>query len=113
MSLKTQNQERAACVMEHIESLKKSDYSEKIASYILTNGLLPTLAFLKEKEKEKEKSSYRIICKHLKNKGMVLNETDALKELAECDSNKLRLATREALELANWIRRLVKSESEE
>ena len=68
MSLKTQNQERAACVMEHIEILKKSDYSEKIASYILTNGLLPTLAFLKEKEKEKEKSSYRIICKHLKNK---------------------------------------------
>ena len=35
MSLKTQNQERAACVMEHIESLKKSDYSEIFVKNIL------------------------------------------------------------------------------
>jgi len=38
---------------------------------------------------------------------------DVIKKLTEENSTVLRLATIEALELANWMRRLVKSESDD
>jgi len=118
MSLKTQNQERASFVLENIEKLKKSNYTEKVSSYILTNGLLPTLAFLKSKEDAKEeKDVYECVGKWLKSKFINADnkgkDEDIISYLVNKDSTTLRLATIEAMELANWMRRLVKKESGE
>ncbi len=111
MSLKTQNQERAKFVLEYINFLKASNYSQKLSAFILTNGLLPTLAFLQSKDDGKV--LYKVIEKYLTNKLNINNQNKNLIEvLANGDSILLRLATKEVMELANWIRRLVESESE-
>lgn len=108
MSLKTQNQKRAEFVLKHIQSLKGSSYAEKLSSYILTNGLLPTLAFLKGKDL----SFYKIIQEYFQHeRNFLSNNEDLIQKLSNNDSSKLRIATLETLELSNWIRRLVKSES--
>lgn len=111
MSLKTQNQERAKFILENIGSIKSSNYVEKVSSYILTNGLLPTLVFLKSKEEGK--SVYQVLNRWLKEKIFKNNnENDVFKILVNnSDAQMLRLATLEAQELANWMRRLVKAES--
>ncbi len=107
MSITTQNQQRAKFVFDNIEVLKKSNYAEKLASYILTNGLLPTLVFIKSKDKE----TYQIIEKYFTGTKQIFGKNrDIIQQLVDADSTKLRFATFEALELANWIRRLVKSE---
>lgn len=109
MSVKTQNQERALFVLKKIKELKSSNYSEKLSSYILTNGLLPTLAFLKSKKEGEE--IYSVLEEYLKSKLNIENsKQDIIEALVDTNATKLRLATIEAMELANWIRRLVKSE---
>jgi len=104
MSLQTQNQKRAKFVIENIAVFKQSPYSEKLSSYILTNGLLPTLAFIKGKDN----NMYNAINQYFQMKNICIN--DLLGELTQTDVGTLRYATMEAMELANWIRRLVKSE---
>lgn len=108
MNLKTQNQERASFVLKKIEGLKKSNYTEKVSSYILTNGLLPSLAFLRSKKEAKD--VYECIENWLKIKFKLGEREDIINYLVAGDSAKLRLATIEAMELASWMRRLVKSE---
>jgi len=84
---------------------------------IISNGLIPTLAFYKSKGKAKGQI-YSDICEILevlefklykdfkdKNKGNVL-----LEFLVNSDSNTLRLATMEVLALANWLKRIVEFE---
>lgn len=107
MSIKTQSQERAKFVLEHINKLKGSPYAEKLSSYILTNGLLPTLAFLKGKDEAK--NVYDVFNEYLKSK--ISYGDELIKYLAENNTSILRIATKEALELANWIKRLAKSEN--
>ena len=112
MSIKTKSQKMAGYVLEKIEGLQKSNYTEKVSSYIVTNGLLPTLAFLKSK---KEKDVYECIEEWLKRNIMDNNSsnTDIISYLANNDAAMLRLATIEALELSNWMKRLVKKEEKE
>jgi CRISPR type III-B/RAMP module-associated protein Cmr5 len=107
MIIKTQNQERAKFVFDNIEVLKKSNYADKLTSYILTNGLLPTLAFIKSKDG----GTYQVIEKYFKHTKQIFEkDKDIIQQLVDSDSTRLGLATIEALELANWIRRFVKSE---
>jgi len=104
-----------------------SDYSshaKRFPQMIISNGLIPTLAFYKSKGKDRGQI-YSDICEMLevlefklykdfkdknkdKNKGNVL-----LEFLINSDSNTLRLATMEALALANWLKRIVEIELKE
>jgi CRISPR-associated protein Cmr5 len=87
---------------------------------VISNGLIPTLAFYKSKGKDRGQI-YSDICEMLevlefklykdfkdKNKGNVL-----LEFLINNDSNTLRLATMEVLALANWLKRIVEIELKE
>ena len=109
MGIKTQNQERAKFILEKIEDLKKSSYAEKLPAFILTNGLLPTLAFLNSKQDGR--NLYHIIENYLINKFHLSNmNKDIIEFLANSDASILRIATKEIMELANWIKRLVEGE---
>ncbi len=101
-----------------------SDYSshaKRFPQMIISNGLIPTLAFYKSKGKDRGQI-YSDVCEMLevlefklykdfkdknkdKNKGNVL-----LEFLINSDSNNLRLATMEVLALANWLKRIVEFE---
>jgi len=104
-----------------------SDYSshaKRFPQMVISNGLIPTLAFYKSKGKDRGQI-YSDICEMLevlefklykdfkdknkdKNKGNVL-----LEFLINSDSNTLRLATMEVLALANWLKRIVEIELKE
>ncbi|MEO0229621.1 MAG: type III-B CRISPR module-associated protein Cmr5 [candidate division WOR-3 bacterium] len=111
---KTLNQERASFILKKVKEFKGDENrfkaeARRVSSLIISNGLLPTLAFLKSKEERKP--VYDIIAQWLKHKGLCKN--DALEELLNSDAVKLRLATMEALELANWLKRIVEIEIRE
>ncbi len=114
MSMKTIEQERAKFCIEQVKD-KKQDKKYKSAAkslpaFIVSNGLIPTLAFYKSK-KEKEQV-YNAINEWLKNRGFVKSD-DAIKDLVESDFQTLRLATIEALAIANWLKRIVEVEIED
>jgi CRISPR/Cas system CMR-associated protein Cmr5 small subunit len=67
---------------------------------------LPTLAFLQSKTDK----LYNVIEEYLKQK-FKTGDKNIIEALADSNSSILRLATKEVMELSNWIRRLVKSES--
>jgi CRISPR-associated protein Cmr5 len=101
-----------------------SDYSshaKRFPQMIISNGLIPTLAFYKSKSKAKGQI-YSDICeileviefklyKDFKDKNKDKNKGNVLLEfLINSDSNTLRLATMEVLALANWFKRIVEFE---
>jgi len=110
MSMKTIEQERAKFCIEQVKDKKQDkkyqSAAKSLPAFIVSNGLIPTLAFYKSK-KEKE-PVYNTINEWLKNRGFV--KEDALKELVESDFQTLRLATIEALAIANWLKRIVEVE---
>lgn len=104
MSFKTQNQERAKFVMENISTIGDSNYAQKISSYIVANGLMPTLSFLKAKDNEK---TYTFLKKYFEYKKYININEDPLEKLANSDSTRLRIITTEVMEISNWVRRLI------
>jgi len=116
--VQTLNQQRAEFALSEIKNIKnqpdnkkKQKYSRnarRLPSLIVSNGLVPTLAFLKSKEEMKD--VYETVNKWLKDRGYVQN--DALEELIKTDFINLRLATMEALEFANWLKRMAEIELE-
>lgn len=110
--IRTLNQERAKFALEKVKSVpddKKKKFKtngERLSSLIVSNGLIPTLAFLKAKEERKP--VYDVLNEWLKKKGYCSN--DALEELVKSDFSKLRLATMEALEFSNWLKRMIEVE---
>jgi CRISPR-associated protein Cmr5 len=100
-----------------------SDYSshaKKLPQMIISNGLIPTLAFYISKGKDRSQI-YADICEILEviNFKPYLdwkndNEGNFLLEfLLETDSQTLLLATIEVLEIANWLKRIVEVEIKE
>ncbi|MBX0313033.1 MAG: type III-B CRISPR module-associated protein Cmr5 [Sulfurihydrogenibium sp.] len=102
-----------------------SDYSshaKRLPQMIISNGLIPTLAFYKSKGKDRDQI-YTDICEILevtgfkpyldwKNKNN--KEGSLLLEfLLETDSQTLLLATIEVLAIANWLKRIVEAEIKE
>ena len=133
---KTLNQERASFALKEVKSIKDSENIEasvkekyasnakKLPALITTNGLIPTLAFLKSKEetrplydtmnewlKRKVFSKDDTMNERLKEKGFSNNnDDDALEYLLTCNFSTLRLATMEAIAFANWLKRMVEIE---
>jgi len=111
--MKTIEQERAEFCIEQVKD-KKQDKKYKSAAkslpaFIVSNGLIPTLAFYKSKEEKKP--VYNAVNEWLKKRGFV--KEDAIKDLVKSDFQTLRLATIEALAIANWLKRIVEVEIED
>jgi len=99
----------------------KDDYSshaKRLPQLIVSNGLIPTLAFCKSKGKDR-RQIYNDIELWLKfgannGNGIITDKNkDLLEYLLEIDSSQLRLATMEALEFANWLKRICEIELKE
>jgi CRISPR-associated protein Cmr5 len=118
-TIRTLEQERAKFCLEKVKEIKSNQdksFQDKfktaarnLPSFIVSNGLIPTLAFYKSKAEKQE--VYEIINKWLKRKEII--KSDALSELVDKDFNTLRLATMEVLALANWLKRIVEIELKE
>ena len=113
-TIKTLEQERASFCLEKVKNIKSPKDKFKTAarnlpSFIVSNGLIPTLAFYKSKAEKKE--VYEIINEWLKQRKII--ENDALSDLVNKNFNNLRLATMEVLALANWLKRIVEIELKE
>jgi CRISPR-associated protein Cmr5 len=118
--MKTIEQERAKFCIYKVKEEKEKLSKEQIKKYksaakslpafIVSNGLIPTLAFYKSKG-DKE-PVYNAINEWLKKRGFVKSD-DAIKDLVESDFQTLRLATVEALAIANWLKRIVEVEIED
>jgi len=116
---KTLEQERAYFCIEEVRKIKKTNNKDKIEkfetgakrlpSFVVSNGLIPTLAFYKSK-KERE-DVYKVVNEWLIKRKIIQN--DALDDLVKADFQTLRLATMEVLAIANWLKRIVEVEIEE
>ncbi len=102
MAVKTLEQEIAKFANDKVKSSGESEKREfkKLPNLIMTNGLIPTLAYYKD---ETETNVYNTISDWLKKKGLIQN--DALNELLNTDSQTLRKATLEVLKLSNYLKR--------
>jgi CRISPR-associated protein Cmr5 len=102
-----------------------SDYSshaKRLPQMIVSNGLIPTLAFYKSKGNDRGQI-YTDICEilevtsfkpYLDWKNVNNKEGSLLLEfLLETDFQTLRLATMEVLAIANWLKRIVEVEIKE
>jgi CRISPR-associated protein Cmr5 len=112
-NLKTLNQEIASFALEKVKKItsnkdKFASNAKKLPALITTNGLIPTLAFLKSKEETRP--VYNTINEWLKQKGFTENNKDVLEYLLDCSFSTLRLATMEAMAFANWLKRMVEIE---
>ena len=117
--IKTIEQARASfCLKKVKDFLSNNPTNEKkdkfkrngmrLAQMVVSNGLLSTLAFYKAKDERIY--IYEIVNEWLKKSKYIKN--DALEELIEGDVNKLRLATIEALAIAEWLKRIIEVEVE-
>ncbi len=142
MATKSLNQERAAFCLRMVKVVKGglkvktgenrkskgvgkdkfSSYAKKLPSLIITNGLLPTLAFLFSKEDSTpvgyalalwlHKQGYLSVEVPEISKEVPFNnemKERILKDLADMSSDNLRAATLEALALADWLKRTVEA----
>jgi len=85
----------------------------KLPSYILTNGLGQTLAFLKAKGKGEPGNEHEVLYRHLTDwVGRKVNaDGDLLSWLVNtATSQQYRLATMEALALLQWLKRFAEAE---
>jgi len=110
---KTLEQERASFCIQKVRKItnnkdrdKYKGHARSLPSFIVSNGLIPTLALYKSKNERKE--VYDTINDWLRKKGII--ENDALEELSNADFQILRLATIEALAISNWLKRIVEAE---
>jgi CRISPR-associated protein Cmr5 len=98
-----------------------SSHAKRLSQMIISNGLIPTLAFYKSKGDDRGQI-YTDICEILEVTGFKPyldwknnKEGSLLLEflLLEADFQTLRLATMEVLAIANWLKRIVEVEIEE
>ncbi|MEQ2128745.1 type III-B CRISPR module-associated protein Cmr5 [Caldanaerobacter subterraneus KAk] len=119
LKVKTLEQERANFCLEEVKNLpKEKDKRDKykanarrLPAFIVSNGLISTLAFYKSKEETKP--VYYTLNKWLQKRGYISKDKDAFDELVNEDFQILRLATTEILALANWLKRTVEIEIKE
>lgn len=116
----TKDQERAAkawaCVSDVKGRAYQKDYkslAQKLPSYILTNGLGQTLAFLKAKGKSNRADEHEILFGHVS--GWVISQvdregSDLLKWVMEKDSVAYRRAVTETLAFVSWLKRFAEAE---
>jgi CRISPR type III-B/RAMP module-associated protein Cmr5 len=107
MANKTLEQEIAKFAYEKVKNSSENDKRnfKKLPALIITNGLIPTLAYYKE-----ERNIYEAISDWLKNKKLI--EGDALNYLLNSHSETLRRATLEVLKLSEYLKRFSEIEGE-
>lgn len=111
--MKTINQKRSEFALREVENVKKNNSDlkkykslvRKLPSLIITNGLLPTIAFLNSKSEYKQ--VYDSVEKWLTKERKIFAGNNLLQELSVAEVSKLRLATMEVLALADWLKRAV------
>jgi len=117
-------EERSKRLRERLQSLQSEKGGEewkgkygsvvrKLPSYILTNGLGQTLAFLKAKGKGEPGNEHEVLYQHLegwlrRQLGINGNLLDWL--VSKATSQQYRLATMEALALLQWLKRFAEAE---
>lgn len=88
--------------------------ARKLPSYILTNGLGQTLAFLRSKGKDDQSDKHNIICRHLSLwvTGQVYGAENGklLEHIINNDSQIYRRTMTEALAYLNWLTRFAEAE---
>jgi CRISPR-associated protein Cmr5 len=114
--IKTLEQERASFCIEKIRKIKETNNKDNIQKFetnakrlpslVVSNGLIPTLAFYKSKKERKD--VYKVVNEWLKKRNII--QSDALDDLVKTDFQTLRLATMEVLAIANWLKRIVEVE---
>ncbi len=130
IGFKTLNQERAKFASKKIQAVKDgkltfknkkgqekradkkkfATYAKRLPALIITNGLLPTLAFLASKDDSR--AVYETLVEWLVKTGFLhkpetINDPyKAINEVAGMDASKLRAITTEALAFADWLKRL-------
>ncbi|MHA2616642.1 MAG: type III-B CRISPR module-associated protein Cmr5 [bacterium JZ-2024 1] len=121
---KTMEQKRASYALSKIQEVMQSDFQGKYSSYarklptmIVSNGFGPTLAFIKSKSSGESMSAqaYETLYQHLNDwqrLRQLLGLTHANDDLLDsgilgrnATSSSYRLATMEALKLAEWLKR--------
>jgi CRISPR-associated protein Cmr5 len=107
MAVKTLEQEVAKFAYDKVKNSDEDEKKEfiKLPNLIMTNGLIPTLTYYKEKE-----NVFNTIVEWLKKKGLI--KQDDLNELLNADSQTLRKATLEVLKLSNYLKRFSEMESQ-
>ncbi|HXH09564.1 MAG TPA: type III-B CRISPR module-associated protein Cmr5 [Alphaproteobacteria bacterium] len=118
---KTKDQERAAKAWGCVSTVKSQAYqkeykslAQKMPSYILTNGLGQTLAFLKAKGKGNRADEHEVLYGHLS--AWVMSQVDGresdrlLNWVMESESGAYRRATAETLAFLNWLKRFAEAE---
>jgi CRISPR-associated protein Cmr5 len=115
----TKDQERAAKAWAYVREVHgrayQKDYkslAQKLPSYILTNGLGQTLAFLKAKGKGNRADQHEVLFEHLSEwvTSQVGGGNDLLKWVMERDSVAYRRAVTETLAFVNWLKRFAEAE---
>lgn len=122
--------ERANYAHEKIIAYKRKDgvsqpkmksYARTIPTYIKTNGLLATIAFINSKKNSKNTDNieymelYTIIVEWLKNDVLhneFQKESDLFKILSNLSSSEYKHVERETLCLLQWVSRLAEGELE-
>jgi CRISPR-associated protein Cmr5 len=119
----TAEQKRAKQAWECVEEVKKKGkefgekykgLAQKMPSYILTNGLGQSLAFLQSKAKGNPTDEHGLLYEHLSN--WVRPQVDPsssqplLQWVMDNDSNAYRRATTEALAFLTWLKRFAEAE---
>lgn len=134
MSIKSQEMKRAEFAfnyitnkVENIEAQKCfKSYVKNVPSYIKTNGLIETYAFIgmKKGNVEKEELAYQYIydltndwlmneecsVKAIYNREDVQAENGLMKKFLQLSSEDYKLITKEILALFSWARRFAESE---
>lgn len=103
-------QQRAAhawrCVLQEC-SKEYTNLAKSAPALIMSNGLMPTLAFYKAKNKEYHQALLKHLLEWLKIRFSKIEKADfsaTMKFLHSAESPDYRRATEEALELLRWIR---------
>ena len=126
IDFKTLNQERAKFASKKIQAVKDgkltfknkkgqekradkkkfATYAKRLPALIITNGLLPTLAFLASKDDSR--AVYETLVGWLQKEEFICSKDkyDAIEEVANISALDLRAITTEALAFADWLKRL-------
>lgn len=113
----TRDQERAKQAWQDVQAAKakpcKAKYGplvKKIPSYILTNGLGQTLAFLLAKGKNDPGKEHFLLYQHISY--WVNKDNNLISKVQATDSVTYRYLTAETLAYLNWLKRFAEADPE-
>jgi len=94
-----------ALVNQGIKQSEYKSYCKKIPSYIQTNGLSATFAFIFSKNNTTYTLIYDQVDEWLKRRYKIESDEELIQRLIKLDSTKYKKVTIEVLALFSWLRR--------